>query len=275
LCDAAGVNYPGGKNGCGTWQKIINLMPPHEVYIEPFLGSGAVMRRKRPARLNVGIDLDPEAVRAVSAAIDFSDDERSHQDWKNGILEPIGRLDDFNDAAGTMATIDGLDDGGPWFRLVVGDAFNFFRSFVPTGKELLYLDPPYLMETRSSGPIYRHELTELDHGRLLDLIRGFHCMVLLSGYWSRLYADALKGWNSIHFPAMTRGGTLAVEWLWFNYPPPVELHDYRVLGNNFREREKLNRRIRRWRARLDRMEDLERQALLSAINDLPGPHRLA
>jgi hypothetical protein len=45
------MTYPGGKNGTGTFQKIINQMPPHDVYIEAFLGSGAVMRLKRPATL--------------------------------------------------------------------------------------------------------------------------------------------------------------------------------------------------------------------------------
>ncbi len=37
-------------------------MPPHEVYIETHLGSGAVMRNKRPARSNIGIEIDPGVV---------------------------------------------------------------------------------------------------------------------------------------------------------------------------------------------------------------------
>ena len=32
--------YPGGKSGSGVYQKLINLMPPHDVHIEPFLGGG-------------------------------------------------------------------------------------------------------------------------------------------------------------------------------------------------------------------------------------------
>ena len=43
------MSYPGGKAAPGTFQKIINLMPPHEVYIEPFLGGGAILRKKLPA----------------------------------------------------------------------------------------------------------------------------------------------------------------------------------------------------------------------------------
>jgi DNA adenine methylase len=50
--------YPGGKGGAGVYQTIINGMPRHEVYVEPFLGGGAVMAAKRPACLNIGVDLN-------------------------------------------------------------------------------------------------------------------------------------------------------------------------------------------------------------------------
>jgi DNA adenine methylase len=59
------VAYPGGKNGAGVYQTIINLMPPHQVYIEPFLGGGAIMRLKRPAQLNIGIDLVASVIQAM------------------------------------------------------------------------------------------------------------------------------------------------------------------------------------------------------------------
>ncbi|KHE92566.1 MAG: hypothetical protein SCABRO_01681, partial [Candidatus Scalindua brodae] len=43
--DNSSMNYPGGKGG--VFQKLINLMPPHDVYIETHLGGGAVIRNKR------------------------------------------------------------------------------------------------------------------------------------------------------------------------------------------------------------------------------------
>lgn len=49
-------HYPGGKGKC--FQHLINLMPPHRTYIETHLGGGAVMRQKRPAVRNIGVDLD-------------------------------------------------------------------------------------------------------------------------------------------------------------------------------------------------------------------------
>ena len=90
---------------------------------------------------------------------------------------------------------------------------------------------------------------------------------MISGYWSALYADALKDWNSTHFQAMTRGGRTATEWLWYNYPEPVALHDYRFLGENFRERERIKRKKQRWTERLHSMPILERRALLAAIRE--------
>ncbi len=61
---------------------------------------------------------------------------------------------------------------------------------------------------------------------------------------------------------------MATEWLWMNFPPPLELHDYRYLGQTFRERERIQRKRKRWTARLRCMPALERYAILSAIADL-------
>jgi DNA adenine methylase len=50
------MRYPGGKGK--SYPHLINLMPPHRVYIETHLGGGAVMRHKRPAPVQVGVDID-------------------------------------------------------------------------------------------------------------------------------------------------------------------------------------------------------------------------
>ena len=52
--------YPGGKGR--MFQQLISLMPPHRVYIETHLGGGAVLRRKRPAEVNIAIDSDPKVI---------------------------------------------------------------------------------------------------------------------------------------------------------------------------------------------------------------------
>jgi site-specific DNA-adenine methylase len=47
------MTYPGGKNGSGVYQQIINQIPPHEIYVEPFLGGGAILRMKKPAAKSI------------------------------------------------------------------------------------------------------------------------------------------------------------------------------------------------------------------------------
>jgi DNA adenine methylase len=54
------MKYPGGKGKC--FHQLINLMPSHHTYIESHLGGGAVMRNKRPAARNIGIDFDPTVI---------------------------------------------------------------------------------------------------------------------------------------------------------------------------------------------------------------------
>lgn len=211
-------SFPGGKSGAGVYQSIINQMPPHDVYIEPFLGSGGIMRHKLPAKTNIGIDIDPERVDGVSFC------ETRYTDG-----------------------IDWLSDRARW-----------------TGRELVYCDPPYLAETRRyQKPIYKFELDEDGHRRLLRVIKRLPCMVLISGYASALYKKELAGWRLVTFTGQTRGRP-AIEHLWCNFPPPAALHDYRYLGSDFRERERIGRKARRWRSKLDGLAPLERQAVLSA-----------
>lgn len=138
-----------------------------------------------------------------------------------------------------------------------------------TGNELVYADPPYLRSVRASGRLfYEYELAEEhEHVALLTQLRQLPCMVMLSGYWSQLYADMLTGWNTVTYTTTTLGGTVAEEWLWLNYPLPVALHDYRYLGEDYRERERIKRKVSRWRARLATMPTLERQALMIALQN--------
>jgi DNA adenine methylase len=224
------MQYPGGKNGGGAWQRIINLIPPHTRYCECFAGSAPVLRYKRPARQSWAVDLDPAALAGIRGVV----------------------------PAGTAVV---KQDAVWWIRS------RLVRGWWQPG-DFLYCDPPYLMETRRSGPMYRFEMTREEHEELLDVLLRLPCMVLISGYWSDLYADRPMGWSTASFLMMTRGGRQAEEWLWFNYPPPVALHDYRWLGSTFREREKLNRRRRRWVARLARMDTLQRQMLLAAMQEV-------
>lgn len=51
--------YLGSKAASGAYQAIISSMPPHDVYIEAFLGSGAILCNKQAAQKTIAIDKDP------------------------------------------------------------------------------------------------------------------------------------------------------------------------------------------------------------------------
>lgn len=89
-------------------------------------------------------------------------------------------------------------------------------------RALHYVDPPYLHDLRSrANPhdlkhLYRHELTTEQHVELLAFLRGLRGMVLLSGYPSGLYDDALPGWRKISTEALADGARKREEVLWLN-----------------------------------------------------------
>ncbi|MEQ9330251.1 DNA adenine methylase [Thalassobaculum sp.] len=147
-----------------------------------------------------------------------------------------------------------------------GDALDELQRFAWTGRELVYLDPPYLFETRRDPrPRYRHELTDDDHERLLDLACRLPAMVVVSHYDAPLYRHRLASWSHHTVASKTRRG-MATEHFWTNYPtPPTALHDARFVGRNYRERQTVKRRAERWRRRFLDMPQLERVAVLSAL----------
>lgn len=256
------MSYPGGKNGAGVYQTIINLIPPHPVYIEPFLGGGAILRLKHPAALNIGIDLDAAAIARCSEAISGSrtvkTGESRRRPASKTAMGPGKRILSSNPAITDRQ-----------FRFLCEDGISFLKSYPFTGDELVYCDPPYMMETRSRE-LYRFEMSDARHVELLRTIKKLRCRVMISGYRTKLYFLELASWNMTSFEAMTRGGHTATEYLWYNFPAPVALHDYRYLGANFRERERIKRKKLRWVNRLKRMPTLEKQCLLDAIASHAG-----
>jgi DNA adenine methylase len=86
-----------------------------------------------------------------------------------------------------------------------------------------YVDPPYLPETRDKGRDYRHEMTRDDHAALLDSLRNMKGHVVLSGYASTLYDDALHDWRRIEIKAMADRAAKRTEVIWCNFADPSPL----------------------------------------------------
>lgn len=257
------MTYPGGKAGSGAAHRIINLMPPHSVYIEPFGGSAAVAKLKREAALNVICDLDPTA---LAMARDTGAARQVQRGRPKSAVSTMKSCICMNgESAGD---IGGSGDVVSRWIWIVGDGLEFLEHHQFSGDELVYCDPPYVRSTRrSTKDLYNFEWDDHHHSRLLAWAAASKARVILSGYASRLYDSALGGWECESFQVSTRRGP-ATETLWWNFPRPTILHDDRYLGDGFRERERIRRRQSRWIARLQRMEPTERHAIIGAVRSL-------
>lgn len=87
---------------------------------------------------------------------------------------------------------------------------------------LMYLDPPYVMGTRRSGRLYRHEMDDATHKRMLEIAVNSQAKIILSGYTCELYDNALKGWRKDSVRAAITSGEKAEECIWMNYEPPFQ-----------------------------------------------------
>lgn len=214
----------GGKSADGVFQRIINLIPPCRLLIEPFAGEATIARKIRPPAEIILIDKLRQP----------------------GLVVPSAA------------------------RFISGEGISFIERYRYRGDEMIYADPPYLLSTRGHREYYADELPDREHERLLRVVKAINCRVLLSGYRSPLYDRELGAWNRIEFKAMTRGGTVATEVLWFNYPKPTVLHDYRFVGDTWRERANHRRQMRRWVARFAALPALERGSVFQSLADAAG-----
>lgn len=82
-------------------------------------------------------------------------------------------------------------------------------------------------------------------------------MVMISGRRSTLYDDALKHFHRVDYQTETRRGPVT-ESLWMNFRPPVALHDYSHLGDNYRGRERTKRKKAQWADKVANMDRQER-----------------
>jgi DNA adenine methylase len=219
--------YPGGKGGDGTYQTIINSIPPHNVYIDGFLGNSAIMRYKRLAPVNVGVDVDKSVIDQWGAAVGANN------------------IDLFN-----MPFLE--------YWREFGHHFNFPDTFV-------LLDPPYPMGTKARA-YYDNEMTDVEHEKLLSAALAMKANVMICCYENELYDHFLAKWYKQFYQNKTRAGSVT-EVLYTNYEiEDGKLHDYRFVGSNFTERQRIKRKIDRHVERLKRLPEEERNAIIQEIS---------
>ncbi|UOQ60363.1 DNA adenine methylase [Leucobacter rhizosphaerae] len=193
--------------------------------------------RDYPEALQRACDLTPHAREEFSLADlaeDVSDIERARRVWvlmtqgRSAIWASTGWRHYQDGAAPTAfekymsAYRDRMHPAAERLRTVQIEhrpAAEIIDSYGKHSANLLYVDPPYIGETRGSGQRYGVEMKSLEmHQEMLDLLRETKARVALSGYSHPLYEEELSDWQRVEISAKTQVSARR-EIVWMNYQP--------------------------------------------------------
>lgn len=248
------LKYPGAKNRIANW--ICEYIPKHNVYVEPYAGSLAVLFNKEPCHIETVNDLNDEVVNYFKILRDNVDElqrlieltpysrteyekayEKSDSDierarrfcvrcwmgfgcsnlYKNGFKS--GQQTNSPNPAKAWANL-------PEIMVAASERLKGVQiEHLPalelirrydTEDVFMYLDPPYLHGVRKNY-LYKHEMDDCEHEQLLKTLVAHPGKIMLSGYENEMYNDYLSGWNKTYKKTRAEHGLSRTETLWMNY----------------------------------------------------------
>jgi DNA adenine methylase len=234
---------------------IISHFPEHEVYLEPYFGSGAIFFNKKPSKLETINDLDKSVVNLFKVIRDHPEElarlieftPLSRQDYNESYNMTGESLEDArrflvrccqaigaktSDRTGWRSNINPKNHhkAKQWSKLpekilLVTERLKEVQIENQTAEKLIeryrrkevliYADPTYLRDTRTNRH-YKHEMTVDDHIELLNLLKLHPGPVILSGYRHQLYDDTLNNWKRETKMVLAESGSIKEEVLWIN-----------------------------------------------------------
>lgn len=230
-------NYNGCKGGNGVYQQIISIIPPHNILVVPFLGHCGIVRNISPTNILIAVDASAKVIDA----------------WKKYLIKNLIYEYKDNDKNILIKTEISKGNLPSIIHLYNDDALTFLKNKLPflvskyNDNPVIYLDPPYpIFSRKSTAKLYDFEMTNFQHQNLLSIIMKMKYLILISSYDNKMYNDSLPNWSKLNFSVGTRNGK-AIETVYYNYSLSNGLlHDYRYLGNNFKDRERIRLKIDRW-----------------------------
>lgn len=249
------LKYPGAKNKIAKW--IVEHIPTHKVYCEPFLGSGAVFFNKEPCYNEILNDIDDdiynffkvlrtsptelsEAIRNTpycrteynAAYVGVADDEIEKarifavkcwqgfgcgNKYKNGFRRGIGSTSP-NPAKAWNELPDTLRAAAERIKNAQIEHKDAIDLIKSLrGKETFIYVDPPYLLNTRKVNLYNHELDDEYHKRLLKVICDSDCKIMISGYDNELYNLYLKDWNKLSKNTTAECSVKRTEIIWMNY----------------------------------------------------------
>lgn len=248
------IKYPGAKNRIASW--ICSFIPEHKVYLEPYAGSLAVLFNKPRSHIETVNDLNEDVVNFFRVLRDYPEElkreiyltpysriEYEHSyEYSGDSIERARRfcVRCWQGFGCSNRYMNGFKSGQqsnspnpakvwadmPDILLQAADrlkgvqienipALELIKRY-DTSDVFMYVDPPYLHGTRKNY-LYKHEMDNEDHVRLLEALLEHPGKVILSGYDNDLYNDMLCGWRKESISTQAESGLKRVETIWLNF----------------------------------------------------------
>ena len=104
-------------------------------------------------------------------------------------------------------------------------AIDILASYGRHEDILIYMDPPYVYDTRTTSThgYYSNEMSDEDHEELAEAAHAARAAVVISGYPGPLYSRLYQDWHTVKLPYWTVQGNGTrqprMEMLWMNRQP--------------------------------------------------------
>ncbi|MBD1223269.1 DNA adenine methylase [Virgibacillus halodenitrificans] len=248
------LHYPGSKWSMANW--IINHMPEHKTYLEPFFGSGAVFFNKTKSSIETINDLDSSVVNlfkvirddpeTLAQAINFTPLSREEYylsyEFEQGdeveqarrflvrCWQAIGAKTSDRTGWRSLIASNGPDTAKEWGKLpakILKVAERLKEAQIenqPAEKlierykreDVLIYADPPYILETRTKRHYKHEMTVEEHAYLLKQLDDHPGPVILSGYEHELYNELLTKWHKESMNVLAEAGAKRQEMLWIN-----------------------------------------------------------
>lgn len=248
------LKYPGAKNRIADW--ICSYIPEHDVYLEPYAGSLAVLFNKQPCHIETVNDIHDEVVNYFRVLRDNpvellnlieltpysrSEYEKAYEQadtdlerarrfcvrcwmgfgcanlYRNG-FKSGQQTNSPNPARAWNKLTDVMQEASARLKNVQIENIPAMEliSRYDTSDVFMYIDPPYLHSTRKNY-LYKYEMEDKEHEELLKVLLNHPGKILISGYDNEMYNSYLSGWRKAKRNTQAENGLKRVETLWMNY----------------------------------------------------------
>lgn len=140
------------------------------------------------------------------------------------------------------------------------------RQFVLNPNTVIFLDPPYLFETRFENSIfYDCEMSIQDHIDFLNYVQSSGLFYIIIHPINRLYDECLFGWRWVDVNIRYNSKT-SKERIYTNLPSGIALFDYMSSVENFTKRQAVKRELNNMIKKMKAMSYEKRCFFLSEIS---------